>query len=110
MKRAARSNATWIVLLASLTMAGGQTAPPAPDAPPSPALPANPSPALAAPAATSKPRCRSLEGWHHDSGCRRQAAADRRHAEDDRRRQEEEPSARLRSQRPCPRRLSRDDR
>lgn len=53
MKRAARLNATWIALLASLTMAGGQTAAPAPDAPPSPALPANPTPALAAPTATS---------------------------------------------------------
>jgi hypothetical protein len=38
-----------------LTMAGGQTAAPAPDAPPSPALPANPTPALAAPTATSIP-------------------------------------------------------
>ena len=55
MKRATRLNATWIALLASLTMAGGQTAAPAPDAPPSPALPANPTPALAAPTATSTP-------------------------------------------------------
>ena len=55
MKRATRLNATWIALLASLTMAGGQTAAPAPDAPPSPALPANPTPALAAPTATSIP-------------------------------------------------------
>src|SRR6202049_1501588 len=55
MKRAARLNATWIGLLASLTMAGGQTATPAPDAPPSPAPPTNPPPALAAPTATSAP-------------------------------------------------------
>ena len=55
MKRAARLNATWIGLLASLTMAGGQTAAPAPDVPPSPALPANATPALAAPTATSIP-------------------------------------------------------
>jgi hypothetical protein len=55
MKGAARLNATWIGLLASLTMAGGQTAAPAPDAPPSPAPPANPTPALAAPTATSIP-------------------------------------------------------
>ncbi|HEY4847402.1 MAG TPA: hypothetical protein VIH87_06290, partial [Methylocella sp.] len=38
-----------------MTMAGGQTAAPAPDAPPSPALPANPTPALAEPTATSAP-------------------------------------------------------
>src|ERR1700738_1131799 len=55
MKRATRLNATWIALLTSLTMAGGQTAAPAPDAPPSPALPANPAPALAEPTATSIP-------------------------------------------------------
>ena len=53
--RAARSIATWIALLASLTMAVGQTAAPGPDAPASPALPANPAPALAAPTATSIP-------------------------------------------------------
>src|ERR1700730_16095561 len=55
MKRATRLNATWIALLSSLTMAGGQTAAPAPDAPPSPALFANPAPALAEPTATSIP-------------------------------------------------------
>src|ERR1700731_2432303 len=55
MKRATRLNATWIALLASLTMAGGQTAAPAPDAPPRlHCLPIRP-PALAAPTATSTP-------------------------------------------------------
>ncbi|PZR85684.1 MAG: hypothetical protein DLM68_10730 [Hyphomicrobiales bacterium] len=53
MKRAARLSATLIALLASLTMARGQTAAPAPDASPSPALPASPTPP--APTATSIP-------------------------------------------------------